>query len=110
MTTVFLYAGDAFGQWTKGCDKGFFGFSFELEKQSDSATSAGTTVYGWAEVERLTYNQGKLIGWAYEDSGDPIQVGDAGAIPEPNTFALLALGAAGVTALRRRKSAWKSTG
>ncbi len=82
---------------------GFFRLHFILESTSD-------WVVGWAEIQRMDGSNGKLLGWACEDSGDPIQVGDAGAIPEPNTFALLALGAAGVTALRRRKSTRESTG
>ena len=39
--------------------------------------------------------------WAYEDSGGPIH---AGAIPEPGTLGMLALGAAGLAVWRRRRA------
>ena len=91
------------GNWATNGQSGFFGFSFTLEGESDSGLAAGSTVYGWAEVERIDAANGKLLGWAYEDSGDPIRVGQTSSIPEPNTLALLAFGAAGVTALRRRR-------
>jgi MYXO-CTERM domain-containing protein len=48
-----------------------------------------------------------LKDWAYENSGSPIHPGDTGlsAAPEPSTaaMALLAAGAAGIVALRRRR-------
>ena len=78
------------GYWNPDGDSHFVGFSFELE-------SDGTTVYGWAEIERLDSANGRLLGWAYDDSGAPITV------PEPAGLALLALGAAGVSALRKKR-------
>jgi hypothetical protein len=39
------------------------------------------------------------VDWAYDDSGAAIQ---AGAVPEPSSLGLLAAGAAGITAMRRR--------
>ena len=58
--------------------------------------SAGALNYGWAEV-----NIGSLdvVQWAYENTGAPIMVG---AVPEPSALALLAAGAAGLLAYRRR--------
>ena len=51
---------------------------------------------------------GRLLGWAYEDSGAAIHIGDTGedsaAIPEPGGLALLAAGAAGVMTLRRKRA------
>ena len=48
------------------------------------------------------------VDWAYESNPfTPIRAGDVGAAPEPSslTLASLALGAAGVMALRRRQAA-----
>lgn len=49
-----------------------------------------------------------VVDWAYDNSGAPIAAGDTGAtpptVPEPSPLALLAAGAAGITALRRRKA------
>ena len=67
--------------------------------------------FGWAELEVNADRDGfansvTLLAAAYDDTGAPILTGDTGesATPEPGTagLALLALGAAGVTALRRR--------
>lgn len=92
---------DTDGEWDGDGQKGFFGFRFDLENESGSGAPAGTIVYGWAEMERISASEGRLLQWAYDDSGAGIQVG---AIPEPGTLGMLALGAAGLVALRRRKS------
>jgi hypothetical protein len=88
------------GDWTTDGQKGFFGFRFKLENESASGSPAGSFVYGWGEVERITSADGRLLQWAYDDSGDPITVG---AIPEPGTLGLLALGAVGIVALRKQR-------
>lgn len=44
----------------------------------------------------------EILEWAYEDSGEAIRAGQTTEIPEPTGLALLAAGAAGVAALRRR--------
>ncbi|HEX4136193.1 MAG TPA: PEP-CTERM sorting domain-containing protein [Bryobacteraceae bacterium] len=94
--------------WSK--TKGFGGFSFfnSVTDQKD---------YGWI---RLQYGIGKndlinsltAVDWAYDDSGAAILAGDTGlsSTPEPSTTALslLAAGAAGVEALRRRGAAAKT--
>lgn len=88
---------------------GFGGFRF--------FTANGQEDFGWI---RLTFELGSVfraqsieaIDWAYDSTGAPIVAGDEGPpptlpTPEPATggIALLASGAAGVVALRRRKRA-----
>jgi hypothetical protein len=50
-------------------------------------------------------NEAEVIDWAYDNSGAPIAAGDTG-VPEPGTAALslLALGAVGILALRKRRN------
>jgi hypothetical protein len=97
------------GEWQVG-DTGFLGLQIDINGQID---------YGWAEVRLnsaspvsssstssaalnadVADGEFTLLGYALDTSGLPIQ---AGAIPEPSSLALLALGAAGVVALRRRR-------
>lgn len=85
--------------WTAG-ETGFFGFSF---------TSGSDTFYGWGEmmlnnVSGTNNGYGFQITRAYYDNaaGTPISVG---AVPEPSSIALLAIGAGGLAAWRRRKAA-----
>lgn len=82
-----------YGYWAANGYRGPVGFSFMSEENPD------LRLYGWAEVERLDPDHGRLLYWAYEDSGEPIHV------PEPGSLALLALGAAGVAARRKRSKA-----
>lgn len=69
----------------------------------------GAALYpGWADVRVDSIDSVSLLGYAYEDTGAPIRVGDTGngqttTTPEPGTLSLLALGAAGLAALRRRR-------
>ena len=101
-TTNFL------GNWQNGnvgAGRGFLGLKFLI---------AGQTHYGWADI---TVGNGYAItlhGFAYEACADQsIDSGattggatcDTGQTPEPHSAALLALGAVGVLAYRRRKAA-----
>jgi hypothetical protein len=93
----------SFGNWAAGVP-GFEGFRF--------AAAHGQTDYGWAELEYGIEGDGiqdsvTLLGLAYDDTGGSITAGEMAPTPEPGTagMMLLALGAAGVTALRKRKKA-----
>lgn len=86
-------------------DSGFVGVKFYR---------GGSAHYGWVHIRLADSNNNRfvdkltILGWAYES--DPETAIAAGAIPptpEPGTFslALLAMGAAGVLALRRGRRA-----
>lgn len=76
--------------------------------------SANTTAqqFGWLHFKLTTDSANRtdsltLIDWAFQSvSGASIHVGDRGTtpVPEPSTLGLMALGAAGIAALRRRRS------
>jgi len=65
----------------------------------------GNTLYGWADVTFTKTGadayMNTLHSYAYEDVAN--QAIMAGAIPEPSSAALLVAGAAGASALRRRR-------
>ena len=79
---------------------GYFGFRFAF------ANAANQYYYGWASltIDELAPGQGFRIGEAFYQTtpNQPITLG-AVPVPEPSSMALLAAGAAGVTAWRARK-------
>lgn len=62
---------------------------------------------GWAEISttaNASTSSFELLSYAYEnDANTPITAGETSTTPEPSTMALVALGAAGLVALRRRR-------
>ncbi len=103
-----------FGGTTQGWkahELGMDGFSFKTHSTNGSHPSPQTD-YGWVQLVLTQGTNGltnsiTAVDWAYDDTGSAIAVGEtgAGAAPEPSTAALglLAAGAAGVAALRRRR-------
>lgn len=79
---------------------GFIGFKFD----PDSVPGVQTW-YGWMRIsvgsDNSPFANGVVVDWAYDQSGAGVQ---AGVVPEPSTIALLAMGAGGVLALRRRRA------
>lgn len=90
-------------------DTAYFGIEFPI---------AGVDHYGWIQMSVASdVSQATVIDWAYEDTpGAGIQIGatSGGAsnstVPEPGTLSLLALGAAGISLLRRRSMATRQDG
>ena len=75
--------------------KGYIGVRFD---------DGGGLKYGWIAFEGAhDASWGLITGWAYENTGAEIHIPDEGVVPEPSGLALLATGAAGVAALRRKR-------
>jgi hypothetical protein len=73
--------------------------------------------FGWLQLKLTTVsnytNSLTLVDWAYQSvPGASIHVGDTGSttpsVPEPSTLGLMALGAAGIAVLRRRRNCEKN--
>jgi len=80
------------GHWNAlGTD--YLGLEFEIGSQTD---------YGWAQITVNSNYTITLDGVAYNNSGGSI---GAGETPEPNSLLLMALGAAGLAAYRRKRAA-----
>ncbi len=92
--------GNISAQVALNSDQNYLGFEFVNE------ALGGQTQYGWIQFQfGATAGTRSIVGYAYENTGGGIAIGDIGAIPEPATFGLLALGAIGLTTLRRRRHA-----
>ncbi|TWT99440.1 PEP-CTERM motif protein [Botrimarina colliarenosi] len=66
--------------------------------------SGGGSAYGWARVD-IDNAAGTFVIRDYAFESEPGVAIQAGEIPEPGTLGLLAAGAAGVAAMRRRRAA-----
>lgn len=75
----------------------FLGLVFEATTGPNSTQF----VYGWARVAVPNPGEIRIYDYAYEDTGAPIHVPNE--VPEPSTLLLMASGAAGLIALRRRR-------
>lgn len=86
------YASNANSEFDNASDK-FIGLSFP---------SGGNTLFAWIRVD-IDNAAGTFVvkDYAYDTTGSPIT---AGAIPEPGTLGLLAAGAVGLGAMRRRRN------
>ncbi len=76
---------------------GYLGFSFN---------GGSGTEYGWARVNMQggPENGFTLIDYAWGDVGTMISAGQTAAIPEPGSLGLLAIGAVGLLAWRKRRT------
>ena len=106
INTGYLFWARTFGTLHPGYEfsyssPGYVGFRLELD---------GGDKYGWVQIKDIPSNARSytIVDWAYEDSGNPIKTGETGVVPEPSGLALLACGAAGIYALRKKKTTKRS--
>lgn len=107
-------AGTSFSLQRSGSFEGLQGFADGVTGYSGFVFAiGGSSHYGWVEwTHTLATGPGgglvEVHNWAFEDTPDtPIHIADTGAevVPEPGSLALLAAGAGGLLAWRRRRSA-----
>lgn len=95
--TLAFHAGGGASQWL-AAGTGFIGFRFN---------NGGGIEYGWARVtmDGAPGNSFKLVDYAWADPGTAIRTGQtSAAVPEPGSLGLLAVGAAGLLAWRKRRA------
>jgi hypothetical protein len=78
----------------------FFGFRFRNENNV-ADPSDDTVHFGWARVILTAGTPGTLVDYAFEST--PLTGLQAGVVPEPGTWALMALGMLGVAGWARRQ-------
>jgi hypothetical protein len=86
-------------QWPTNGSDAYLGFYF--------TDSSNDTHYGWAEISAVagaTSDSFTLVGYAYQTTAG-VTIDTPSAVPEPSSLALIALGAAGLVVLRRRRAA-----
>lgn len=64
--------------------------------------SGGNYYYGWLHIQNFGLNFGKISEWAYESN--PNTSIFAGAVPEPSTWALFAVGSLVIGAVRKLRN------
>jgi hypothetical protein len=88
------------GDWSYSGGSAYLGFYFE---------SGGQSYAGWADIATMTNgatSSFEILSYAYETTANtPITAGEGSPVPEPHAMPLLALGGAGLIALRRRRAA-----
>ncbi len=91
--TLAYGSGYTYSQW-KTAGTGFVGFRFD---------NGSGFQYGWArlDVDGTPGNTFTLVDFVWGDLGDTVHTG---VIPEPGSLALLALGAVGLVAWRKRRA------
>jgi len=77
---------------------GYLGFRFDPDD-----VPGVQTWYGWFRMSAAANgtSDGSVLDWAYDNTGAGLKVG---VVPEPSAISLLALGTAGMMALRRRRN------
>lgn len=88
------------GDWPSNGDTSYLGFYFG---------AVGSPQAGWAQISTTDGAGGasfEVLDYAYETNPNtPISAGQTTETPEPSALPLLALGGAGLVALRRRRAA-----
>jgi hypothetical protein len=87
------------GDWPANGGNDYLGFYF---------TGSGGLQAGWANIATTATSSGSsftILSYAYEtNANEAITAGQTAETPEPSAMALIALGGAGLLALRRRRS------